>query len=106
MKYRVVVTPEAQAGIRAAFEYIHARAPLNAARWLQGLYDRIETLERSPERCAYARERHYLDDDLRQLVFKSHRIVFKADRAVGTVWVLYVRRARRAIGERAAGDEG
>lgn len=100
MKYRVIVTPEAQTSIRESFEYIHARAPLNAARWLQGLYSKIETLERFPERCAYARERRYLDRDLRQLVFKSHRIIFKVDHKSTTVWVLYVRhQARRAAGE-------
>jgi len=37
-------------------------------------------LESLPERCAYAREREYLDADLRQLVFKSHRIVFAVEK--------------------------
>src|SRR5437762_1748091 len=59
--------PEAEKGIRTSFQYIHERAPLNAARWLQGLYDQIDTLERLPERCAFARERQYLEEDLRQL---------------------------------------
>lgn len=100
MRYEVIVTPEAQAGIRESFNYIHERAPLNGARWLQGLYRQIDTLERNPERCSFARERAYLEEDLRQLVFKSHRIVFKVDRARSTVYVLYVRHARRrAIGE-------
>jgi plasmid stabilization system protein ParE len=44
-KYDVIVTPEAQAGIREAFLYIQERSPLNAARWLQGLYAEIDTLE-------------------------------------------------------------
>ena len=100
MKYEVIVTPEAQAGIRESFNYIHERAPLNAARWLQGLYQHIDTLERNPERCTFARERAYLEDDIRQLVFKSHRIVFRVDRVQRTVYVLHVRHAkRRAIGD-------
>ena len=100
MNYDVIVTPEAQAGIRESFNYIYDRAPLNAARWLQSLYRQIDTLERHPERCAFARERAYLEDDVRQLIFKSHRIVFKVDKARRTVYVLYVRHAkRRAIGE-------
>jgi plasmid stabilization system protein ParE len=99
-KYRVIVTPEAQAGIRSAFDYIRERAPLNAARWLQGLYQQIDTLEGVPERCGFARERKYFEDDLRRLIFKSHRIVFQIDEQQHTVHVLYVRHAkRRAVGE-------
>lgn len=105
MKYRVIVTPEAQAGIRESFTYIHERPPLNAARWLQALYDAIDSLERFPERCAFAREREYLDDDLRQLVFKSHRLVFTVAKKEKRVYVVYVRHARRrAVGE-PVGDE-
>ena len=98
--FEVVVTPEAQSGIREAFLYIFARSPVNAGKWLQGLYAQIDTLERTPERCAYARERDYLDCELRQLVFKSHRIVFNVDKAKSVVYVLHVRHAKRlAVGE-------
>jgi plasmid stabilization system protein ParE len=100
VKYEVIVTPEAQSGIREIFEYIHERAPLNASRWLQGLYDQIHTLERFPERCTFAREREYLEEDLRQLVYKSCRIVLRVDKPRKTVWILNVRHAkRRAVGE-------
>lgn len=106
MKYQVIVTPEAQAEIRESFAYIHERSPLNAARWLRALYGQIDTLERSPERCVFAREREYLDEDLRQLVFKSHRIVFTVERKEKRVYVLYVRHAsQRAVGEPAEEDE-
>jgi plasmid stabilization system protein ParE len=100
MKYKVIVTPEAQAGIREAFQYIHERAPLNAAKWIQEIYRCIDTLEQFPERCAFAREREYLDVDLRQLVFKSHRAIFKIEKPKKLVQVLYVRRGKqRAVGE-------
>ena len=99
-KYHVIVTPEAQAGIRHALEYIHENAPANAARWLQELYKQMDTLERFPGRGAFAREREYLDEDLRQLVFKSYRIVFQINEQENTVYVLYVRHAkRRTVGE-------
>jgi len=106
VKYHVIVTPEAQAEIRESFAYIHERSPLNAARWLQALYGQVDTLERFPERCAFAHEREYLDEDLRQLVFKSHRIVFTVERKEKRVYVLYVRHAsRRTVGEPAGEDE-
>ena len=82
------------------FSTLLERSPLNADRWLQGLYDQIDTLERFPGRCSYAREREYLDDELRQLLYKSHRIVFHIDPATSTVFVVRVMHARRrAVGE-------
>jgi plasmid stabilization system protein ParE len=105
VKYQVIVTPEAQAGIRESFAYIHERSPLNAARWLQALYAGIDTLENLPERCSVAREREYLDEELRQLVFKSHRVAFTVQKKEKRVYVLYVRHARRrAVGELAEDD--
>ena len=100
MKYEVAVMPEAQNGIRDAFRYIQERAPLNAERWLIGLYKQIETLERFPERCSYAREREFFGGNLRQLLYKSHRIVFEVDVTGKRVSVIYFHHAaRRAIGE-------
>ena len=105
-KFRVVVTPEAETEIRESFHYNHAYSPLNAARWLKALYERIDTLERFPERCPHAREREFLEEDLRQLLFKSHRVVFWIDKQASAVHVLRVRHAkRRAIGEPADDDE-
>lgn len=95
----MIVTPEAEAGIRESFRYIHEHSPLNGERWLKQLYAQIDTLEQFPERCAYAREREYLEGELRQLLFKSHRIVFHVDKSSNTVYVLHVRHAgRRTVG--------
>ncbi len=98
--YTVTVTPEAQANIREAFLYISGRNPLNGERWLRALYKQVDTLERFPERCAYARERSLLGNELRQMLFKSHRIIFLVDKPKRIVIVLYVRHGRRkTIGE-------
>jgi plasmid stabilization system protein ParE len=99
-KYKVVVTPEAEAGIGESFLYIYERSPLNGERWIMQLYAEIDTSEKFPERCAYARERDYLEEDLRQLIFKSHRVVFQVDTTSRTVYVLHVRHSSRyAVGE-------
>jgi len=42
VKYQVIVTPDAQAGIRESFIYIHERSPLNAARWLETVLKKDE----------------------------------------------------------------
>jgi plasmid stabilization system protein ParE len=99
-RYQVIVTPEAQASIREAFLHIYAGSPLNAERWLRRLYAEINTLESFPERCTVARESEFLEEDLRQLLFKSHRVVFSVDSANRAVYVHEVRHAkRRALGE-------
>ena len=70
------------------------------AKWLRSLYRQIDTLENLPERCAFAREREFLEGDLRQLIFKSHRIVFRIDKTKSLVSVVYFRHTRQlAIGE-------
>ena len=98
-KYDVVVTPEAEAGVIAAFRYIYDSSPLNASKWLRALHRKISTLERFPRRCPIAREQEYFDQELRQLVFKSHRIIFYIDDASRIVRVLYfVHGRQRAVG--------
>ena len=100
-KYEVIVTLEAGDDIREAFLYIHNRSPLNARRWLKGLYKEIDTLEHFPERCGKARETEFLGEELRQLIYKSLRIVFQVLRSPNRVCVLYVRHAK----QRAAGED-
>ena len=100
IRYRVVVTPDAESDVRESFRYIHDRSPANAERWLRQIDGEIKGLELFPERHAFARERAYLKEDLRHLIFKSHRVVFYLDKASGTVYVLHVRHSRRlAVGE-------
>jgi plasmid stabilization system protein ParE len=105
-RYEVIVTPEAEASIIAAFQYIYQRAPMNAERWLKKLYSSIGTLETFPRRCAFARECEYFEEELRQLIFKSHRVVFRVDEEESKVWVLYfVHGRQRAVGEAAEPEE-
>ncbi len=100
MRYVVIVTPEAEANIAAAYEYIAERSPLNAARWLRDLYQQIDGLEEFPRRFGEAREQAHVFTEIRQAIFKSHRIIFTIDDASGTVYVVYVRHGKmRAIGE-------
>jgi plasmid stabilization system protein ParE len=99
-RYEVIVTPEAETGIFSAFEYVNERSPENAAKWLRGLYRAIDALETAPERCSVARENEYFEGTLRQLLFKSHRIVFRVEQAEKIVTVLYVLHGKqRTVGE-------
>jgi plasmid stabilization system protein ParE len=94
-RYEVIVTPGAEVGIISAFQYIEQRAPLNAVRWIKELYSCIAGLEISPRRCALAREDEYFEGELRQLIFKSHRIVFRIEEERKIVRILYVVHGRQ-----------
>ncbi|HEY6350136.1 MAG TPA: type II toxin-antitoxin system RelE/ParE family toxin [Candidatus Angelobacter sp.] len=105
-RYEVIVTPEAEAAIISAFDYIDERAPLNAERWLRKLYSCITSLENFPHRCALARECQFFDGELRQLIFKSHRIVFRIEEEQAIVRVVHFLHGRQlAVGEMTGGAE-
>lgn len=93
--YVVNVTDEVIADIRDAFHYIHQRSPQNAITWLQGLYDAIDSLETMPDRCPVIREQQAFDEELRNLVFHSHRIIFTINDADSVVEVHAFRHAAR-----------
>jgi hypothetical protein len=49
-------------------------------------------------RCSGAREQVYLEENLRQLIFKSYRAIFWIDKK--TVYILFVRHDKQlAVGE-------
>jgi plasmid stabilization system protein ParE len=100
MKYLVIVTPEAETNIGAAYEYIAERSTANAATWLRDLYEQISRLEKFPRRFSRAREQDHVAEEIRQVIFKSHRIIFTIDDKSATVQVVYVRHGKmRAVGE-------
>lgn len=101
MRYRVIIAPNAQQEIRETFAFISRGAPLSAARWIRGIHERIDTLEIMPERCELAREAGFVEGVVvRQIIFKSHRIIFFIDEPSTSVHVVAVRHAaRRAMGE-------
>ena len=75
-RFTVHVIPAVEDAIRGAFYYIHQRSPENAAAWLRGLYRAIETLETMPARCSLIREQAAFDEEVRELLYHSHRIIF------------------------------
>jgi plasmid stabilization system protein ParE len=106
--YEVIVTPQAEAQIVNAFQYIYEDSKENAANWLRALYAEIAALETMPRRCSVARENEYFEDTLRQLVFKSHRIIFRVEEDASIVRILYVLHGRQrtiAQQEHESGDD-
>src|SRR4051794_36973897 len=101
MRNTVVITDPATADIIEQFNYIRfiRQDPVGAERWLRGIYAAVQTLEKFSN-YARARESDFLGVDLRQKIFKSHRIVFSVDEKKHEIVIHYVRHAaRRAAGE-------
>ena len=104
MKYQVILTPRADRDVDESVAFIYARSPHNAERWLDGLQDAIASLGRFPGRGGIAPESKYLKEELRHLIYKSHRIIYRVE--AGIVRILYVRHAaRRPVGDPKGPDE-
>lgn len=96
MRYKVIFRPEARDEALDAADYIAAHgSPTAALDWYTGLEAAITSLESSPARCAFAREHDAFPEiELRQLVYKSHRLIFVV--LAKEVHVLHVRHVARA----------
>ncbi len=93
MTYRVEVSDSAAADAEEAYRWIAERAPQAAARWFDELSRHIESLSSLPRRCALAPESVAFDQEVRQLLFASYRLLFTIRGRV--VYVLHVRHAAR-----------
>ncbi|HXJ92353.1 MAG TPA: type II toxin-antitoxin system RelE/ParE family toxin [Terriglobia bacterium] len=94
MKYRVIITPQAEGDLRAAYRYIRRHAPEATRKWLKGARKKIRTLAFYPERCPLAPESTAFDEPIRELLYGSgnrgtYRVLFTVlDKAV---YVLHIR---------------
>ena len=75
--YRVIIQPNAEAEIEAAYLYRYARAPQAAAGWFAGLVEAINSLEQLPARCPLAPENAYVAEEIRRLLYGARRDVFR-----------------------------
>lgn len=85
--YTVNITDDVEADIRSAFLYIFERSEEAATNWLRGLYLAVDTLETMPERCPLIRENDAFEEDVRNLLYHSHRIIFTVNTADAIVEV-------------------
>jgi plasmid stabilization system protein ParE len=98
MIFRVIITPQADDDLRAAYRYIRKHAPGAAGTWIKGIRRKIKTLARYPERAPLAWESASFQEPIRELFYGSgnrgtYRILFIiADK---NVFVLHVRHGSR-----------
>jgi plasmid stabilization system protein ParE len=93
MTYRVIITPEAETDLRAAYRYIRAHAPHAARDWIRRARQSAKSLAHRPERCPLAPESVSFDQPIRELLFGTgnrgtYRFLFVViDRSVYIVHV-------------------
>ena len=96
MRYTVIFRPEARYEALEVANYIAEHgSPEIALRWYEGLEAAVGSLAETPASHGYAREHGAFPGvELRQLVFKSHRLIFTIRDE--EVHVLHIRHVARA----------
>jgi plasmid stabilization system protein ParE len=96
MKYRLVVTPTAEATLDEIFRFIAHDNPVAARKFVANLRAAIQTLTQMPKRCPRAPEDGLDGIALRHRLFGEYRIIFAVD--PGQVTVLQIRHGARLHG--------
>ena len=95
MAYRVEIARRAEADLEELYLWVAERAPLQGARWFNGLERAVLSLDQHPKRFPVAPES-----------VDTYRIFFTVDDDDSLVRVLHVRRGarQRPISEELRGD--
>jgi plasmid stabilization system protein ParE len=97
LAFRVDITEAALADAEDFVEYVRRekRDTVGAERWWNGLLDALFSLEQWPGRGSLLVEASLRTRGLRQILYQSHRIVFKLDDQRETVRVLRIYHSSR-----------
>lgn len=102
MEFSVEIT---QAALADAEEYVRfiredRQDPMAAEQWWNGLVDQVLSLGALPRRCPIIPEQRYFDQEIRHLLYASHRIIFRIDEDTVTILRIYhgARKPLKAIG--------
>src|SRR5690242_17024151 len=92
LAYRVEI---ADAALADAEEYVGfirqvKKEPEAADRWFRGLVSAIRSLEKLPSRCPLIPEAEEFPFELRQLIFHSHRLIFRINETTKKVFVVRI----------------
>ena len=71
--YRIVVLEPAAHDVQAQFDYIQVRSPSGAQFWYEAYLDALERLKVDPIGPSRAPENEHVEEDVRQILFKTRR---------------------------------
>jgi plasmid stabilization system protein ParE len=97
MSFSVLITPLARAKIldQARYIAVDCKAPFNAERWLERVFDAADTLTDFPHRCGLAPENEFRDYEIRRLLIGDYFLLFTIVEKDQTVWVIGFRHGSR-----------
>ncbi len=96
MAFNIRLTHVAQDDVAGTMEFLIGRSPEAAKRWLDGLFEAIESLGELPARHALIAEAARLKRPLRSLPYQSHRVVYEVDETRQIVSIVRVYHFARA----------
>ena len=73
MRYKVVTVAQAERDVQQIYDWLLERSSTGAVSWFSALSAALDSLEDSPQRCAYAPENESHPAPIRQLIFKTRR---------------------------------
>ena len=88
-QYKIDIAPEVAEEIENIYLYISMDSPQNALQWYFDIYDRVQSLKDLPTRCPMAFESRYYDFEIRHLIFKKYRILFRIQNK--TIQIIHIR---------------
>lgn len=103
MAFQIDITEPALSDAEDHVRYIRdvARDPAGSERWFRGLVQAIYSLEEMPERCAVIPEQKEFRLEMRQLIYHSHRIIFRVEPESKRVFIYRVYHgSRQRLAER------
>jgi plasmid stabilization system protein ParE len=97
MNYRVELS---QFACDAIYEYvrfiaIERQSPLSAERWLQKIWQAVDSLETLPHRCPLAPENEHRQYEIRMRVVGDYLLLYTVDEAAKTVQIIGFRHGHR-----------
>ena len=97
MIYSVRYTDQVRNAILEQARYIAVDccAPLNAERWLERIWDGIDSLEQWPHRCSLALENEFRPFEIRNINVDGYLTAYTVDDDTRIVWVIGFRHARQ-----------
>lgn len=100
MTYRIEISQSALEDIVEATEFIAKDSKLAAHRWLQSLQQRFHDVQAMPTQFGLIAEAESLGRSYRSFVHFSHRVIYRIDEEMLTVFVVRVYHgARRPLSQ-------
>jgi plasmid stabilization system protein ParE len=71
--YRVTVLEPAARDVQTQFDYIHGHSPTGAFAWYESYLRALDRLKRDPAGPGIAPENNHVEEEIRQVFFKTRR---------------------------------